>query len=112
MFATADGWYRAFPMSKKSQAHKGLSLLLQRECAPNTLLMDGAKEPIMGIFRAKCRQSGIRVKQTKMFIPWSNAAEAAIRELKRASANRWSDKKPLRDYGTTTAWKEKRTFAL
>ena len=37
IFATADGWCRAFPMSKKSQAHKGLSLLLQREGAPNTM---------------------------------------------------------------------------
>ncbi len=28
IFATADGWCRAFPMSKKSLTHKGLSLLL------------------------------------------------------------------------------------
>lgn len=31
IFATADGWCRAFPMSKKSLAHEGLSLLFQRE---------------------------------------------------------------------------------
>ena len=47
IFATPDGWCRAFPMSKKSQAHEGLSLLLQREGAPNSMIMDGAKEQVM-----------------------------------------------------------------
>ena len=82
MFATADGWYRAFPMSKKSQAYKGLSLLLRREGAPNTMIMDGAQEQVMGMSRRKCRESGIWLKQTEPYTPWSNAAEAAIRKLK------------------------------
>ncbi len=90
--ATADGWCRTFPMSKKSLAHEGLSLLLQQEGAPNTMIMDGAQEQVMGMFRRKCRESGIRVKQTEPHTAWSNAAEAAIRELKkRASVDRWSD---------------------
>ncbi len=46
-FATADGWCRAFLMSKKSQAHEGLSLLLQREGAQNTMKMDGTQEQVM-----------------------------------------------------------------
>jgi hypothetical protein len=70
-------------MAKKSQAHEGLSLLLQREGAPNTMIMDGAKEQVMGMFRHKCREAVIRVKQTEPYTPWSNAAEAAIRELKK-----------------------------
>ena len=38
----------------------------------------------MGIFRHKCRESGIRVKQSKpYYTPWSNAADAATRELKK-----------------------------
>jgi hypothetical protein len=83
IFATPDGWCRAFPMSRKSQAHEGLSLLLQREGAPNTMIMDGANEQTRGQFRRKCREAGIRVKQTEPYTPWSNAAEAAIRELKK-----------------------------
>ena len=83
IFATPDGWSRAFPMSKKSQAHEALSLLLQREGAPNTMIMDGAREQVMGQFRRKCRETGIRVKQTEPHTPWSNAAESAIRELKK-----------------------------
>ena len=37
----------------------------------------------MGMFHRKCSESGIRVKQTEPYTPWSNAAEAAIRELKK-----------------------------
>ena len=71
-------------MSKKLQALEALSLLLQREGAPNTMIMDGAKkEQIMGMFRRKYREAGIRVRQTEPCTPWSNAAEAAIRELKK-----------------------------
>ncbi|KAI2507367.1 hypothetical protein MHU86_7087 [Fragilaria crotonensis] len=53
IFATADGWCRAFPMSKKSLAHEGLSLLFQRDGVPNTIIMDGAREQTMGLFRRK-----------------------------------------------------------
>ncbi|KAI2506535.1 Reverse transcriptase (RNA-dependent DNA polymerase) [Fragilaria crotonensis] len=83
IFATADGWCRAYPMERKSEAHEGLSLLFQREGVPNTIIMDGAREQTMGIFRKKCREAGVHVKQTEPHTPWSNAAEAAIRELKR-----------------------------
>lgn len=84
IFSTLEGWCRAYPMSTKSLAHKGLSLLFQRGGVPNTLIIDGAKEQIsMGLFRHKCRESGAQVKQTEPYIPSSNAAEAAIRELKK-----------------------------
>ena len=45
--------------------------------------MDGAKEQTMGLFRCKCRKAGARVKQTEPYTLWSNAAKAAIRELKK-----------------------------
>ena len=83
IFATPDGWCRAYPMRKKSEAHEGLSLMFQREGVPNTLIMDGAKEQLLGKFRKKCRDAGARIKQTEPYSPWSNAAESAIRELKR-----------------------------
>ena len=67
-------------MAKESQAHEGLSLLFQREGVPNVMVMDGAREQTMGEFRKKCREVGTRVRQTEPHTPWSNAAEAAIRE--------------------------------
>ncbi|KAI2488761.1 hypothetical protein MHU86_25815 [Fragilaria crotonensis] len=83
VFATSDGWCRAYPMAKKSLAHAGLSQLFQREGVPNVMVMDGAREQTMGLFRKKCREVGTRVRQTEPHTPWSNAAEAAIRELKK-----------------------------
>ena len=83
IFATSDGWCRAYPMRKKSLAHEALSLLFQREGVPNTMIMDNAREQIMGDFRKKCREVNTRVRQTEPHTPWSNAAEAAIRELKK-----------------------------
>lgn len=83
IFATPDGWCRAYPMPKKSMAHEGLSLLFQREGVPNKMVMDGAREQTMGLFRKKCRDVSVHVKQTEPHTPWSNAAEAAIRELKK-----------------------------
>jgi hypothetical protein len=70
-------------MAKKSEAHEGLSLLIQRKGVPNTMIMDNAHEQTMGLFRKKCREAGVHAKQTEPHSPWSNLAEAAIRELKR-----------------------------
>ena len=45
------GWLvQGIPMAEKLEAHLGLSLLLQREGAPNTMIVDGVKEQVMGIF--------------------------------------------------------------
>ena len=53
VFATRFHWVRAFPMKKKSDAHKALSLLVQRDGVPTELVMDGAREQIMGNFNKK-----------------------------------------------------------
>ena len=70
-------------MAKKSLAHEGLSHLFQREGVPNAMIMDNAREQVMGTFRKKCRKVITRIRQTESHTPWSNAAEAAFRELKK-----------------------------
>ena len=60
-----------------------MSLLLQGKGVLNTMIMDWAKEQVMGTFLRKCREAGSRVKQTEPYTPWSNAAEAAIGKLKK-----------------------------
>jgi hypothetical protein len=82
VFATAEGWTRAYPMQKKLQAQKALWLLLQWEGVPNTMVMDGLKEQVLGLFCHQCREAGSHVKQTEPHTPWSNAAKGAIQELK------------------------------
>jgi hypothetical protein len=49
------------------------------------MVMDGSKKQLLGKFRHKCRQAGSHVKQTEPYTPWSNAAEGAIREVKRGA---------------------------
>ena len=85
VLSTAEGWTCVYPMKKKSEAHEALSLLHQREGVPNVMVMDGSKEQLLGKFHHKCRQAGSHVKQTEPYTPWSNAAEGAIREVKRGA---------------------------
>jgi hypothetical protein len=73
-------------MRKKLEAHETLSVLFARDRVPHTLIMDGAKEQTMGQFRKKARQADCHIKETKPYSPWSNAAEGAIRELKKGVA--------------------------
>jgi hypothetical protein len=86
IFATRFGWYRAFPLKAKADAHFGLSTLFARDGVPNVMVMDGAKEQIQGDFRRKCREAGCHVKQTEPHSPWMNMAENGVRELKKSSA--------------------------
>ena len=88
VFATRYGWVRVFPMQHKSDAHEALSLFLRRHGSPITMIMDNAREQTMGDFRSKARQAGITIKQTEPHSPWQNAAEAAIREVKRGAGRK------------------------
>ena len=78
IFATQFGWTRAFPMAKKSDAHQGLSLLFARDGVPNALIMDNAKEQVLGEFRKKARDADCWIRQMEAYSPWSNHAELAI----------------------------------
>ena len=62
--------------------HSYLGLLFEQERFPSTLVIDGAREQVMGEFRHKARQADCHVKQTEPYSPWQNAAEGTIRELK------------------------------
>jgi len=83
VYCTADGWTRAFPIKKRSEAHETLSLLFKRDGVPNVMVMDGALEQTHSEFRRKCREAGTTVRQTEPYTPFSNAAERSIRELKK-----------------------------
>ena len=61
VYATSNGWTRAFPMESKGQAHESLSLLSQRDGVPNTMIMDGSLEQTKGLFRKKCHDNGTHV---------------------------------------------------
>ena len=50
--------------------------------------MDGSKEQTLGKFCKTCQDASIHVKQTEPHLPWQNAAEGGIRELKKASGRK------------------------
>ncbi|KAI2499838.1 Reverse transcriptase (RNA-dependent DNA polymerase) [Fragilaria crotonensis] len=81
-------------MSRKSRAHEGLSLFFQRKGEPN---MDGANEQTMGIFRRKCQEAGIRVKQTNPIPHGPMPQRRQFMNSKRALVNKWFDQEPLGD---------------
>lgn len=83
VYCDQSGWCRFHPMKRKGLAHESLSLLHQRDGVPNVMVMDNSKEQVQGLFRKKCRDAGTHVRPLEPYTPWANAAEGAIRELKR-----------------------------
>ena len=88
VFTTSFGWMRAFPMQKKSKVHEALSLLFQRDGVPPTCIVDGSKEQVQGDFLRKLKEASCQFKQTEPYSPWQNAAEGAIRELKKGAGRK------------------------
>ena len=90
VFATSLCWTRVYPMSQKGLTHEGLSLLFQRDGVLCACIVDGSKEQVQGAFRRKLKETACQLKQTEPHSPWQNAAEGAIRELKRGVARKMS----------------------
>ena len=67
IYAHRNTWYKAYPMAKKSDAHETSSLLFAEEEVQSTLVVDGAREQVMGGFRHKARQADCHVKQTEPY---------------------------------------------
>jgi len=75
-------------MNLKSDPHTSLLLMFQRDGVPPKMIMDGSKEQTLGRFKKKCQDADCCIKQTEPSSPWQNAAESAIRELKRAAGQK------------------------
>jgi hypothetical protein len=88
VYCTDFGWTRAYPMKTESEAHYTLYSLFKDIGVPNKMVMDNAKTQVLGKFRQKSREADCRVKSTEPHTPFSNAAESAIRELKKATGRR------------------------
>ena len=88
IYTTGFHWNRVHPMKLKSDAHKTVSLLFQRDGVPPDMIMDGSKEQTLGRFRDKCQEADCRIKQTEPYSPWQNAAESAIRECEKGAGRK------------------------
>jgi hypothetical protein len=83
VYSARNGWTRAHPMARKGEAHDTLSLLFHRDGVPPVMIVDGSKEQTSAEFRRKLREADCHLRQTEPYSPWMQAAEGAIRELKR-----------------------------
>ena len=83
VWTARNGWTRGYPIKRKGQAHEALSLLFRRDGVPPCMILDGSKEQTLGEFRRKLKEADCHLRQTEPYSPWQQAAEGAIRELKR-----------------------------
>jgi hypothetical protein len=82
VFCTVNGWTITFPMTKENNAHEAISLLFQKDGAPNGMVMDGEKAQVEGEFRCMPREAECYINQTEPHTQRSNAIEGSMRELK------------------------------
>ena len=73
--------------------------MAERDGIPTKIVMDGVKEQVMGEFRKKGKEMGIRVYPTEPYSPWQNVAEGAIHEIKHGVG-----RKMMRTKSPTSLW--------
>lgn len=88
VFAVPPAWIKVYAMATKGDAPHALSQLLRDVGVPEKMVMDGSKEQLGHRFRNQCRDAGCKTQTTEPYSPWSNRAELAIRELKKATRRR------------------------
>ncbi len=81
-FSTSFGWARAYPMTRKGEAHETFSLLFHCNGVPPTMVFIGSKEQCQGDFKRKLCKADCHARQTEPYSPWQQAAEGCIHELK------------------------------
>ena len=82
VYTDGHGYDRFYPIATKREVPQTLVSLIHDVGIPQEIVSDNAGEEVHGDFQKSCRHYHIRQKQTVPYSPWSNAAEASIRELK------------------------------
>ena len=72
-------------MSTKSYAHNSAKKLFKNDGVPSKIVMDSAREQIMGKFKEACQDETVQVQQLESNTTWENRDEGAVRENKRAA---------------------------
>ncbi len=88
VFATNFGRARAHPLKRKGEAHEELLLMFKRDRVPPKMILDGSKEPVKGVFRHKLKEVNCHMRVTEPYLPWQQAAEGCIRELKQGVSHK------------------------
>ena len=81
IFTNSQGYDQFYRMKRKGDANAALMSFIQDTGIPEIVVSDGADETIQGEFERICRKYQIKQEQTVPYSPWSNLAEASVREL-------------------------------
>ena len=88
-------------MSTKSNAHHSAKKLFNNNGVPSKIVMDGAREQVIGKFKEACQYATVQVQQLEYNTPSANRDEGAVRENKRAvirAINKSACPAKLREY--------------
>ena len=88
MHGASFGWAQDLPMTKKGDTHETISLLFKRVGVPPEIIVDRAKEQILGKFNNKLKEANFHLRHTKTYSLWSNAVEGTIHEAKKGSSRK------------------------
>ena len=72
-------------MSSKIHAHHSAKKLFKNDGMPSKIVMDGAREQVVGKLKEACQDVSVLVQQLEYNTPWENRAEGAVKENKRAA---------------------------
>ena len=75
-------------MKARSEAQETLSLMFERNGVPPHMIVDDSKEQALGTFKRKCREANCHLVVTEPYLPWQQAAEGCIKQLKMASSQK------------------------
>ncbi len=66
VLASDFGWVCVYPMKTKGKVHEALSLMIQQEGIPPSVVMDGLNEQTLGKFCWKLVDAYCQLKQTEL----------------------------------------------
>ena len=78
-------WIRIDPMSTKSRLHHSANKLFKNDGVTSKIVMDSAREQIVGKFKEAHQDATVQVQQLEYNNHLAKRAEGAVRENKRAS---------------------------
>ena len=76
---------RIDPMSTKINANHSANMLFNNDGVSSKIVVDGAREQVMGKFKEDCQDATFQVQELKYNTPWANRDEGAVRENKGAA---------------------------
>ena len=72
-------WIRIDPMSTKIHTNHSAKKMFKKNAVPSKIVMDGAREQIMGKFKEACQDETVQVQQLEYNTPWAKRSEGEVR---------------------------------